>query len=120
MPAVFAESLPMADFSPWRFTLPPFVAAITSAISILEGFATLRRPLRGFFAALPCSPFRRCSHHRRFALSISWAAFRLKLFGLRIFLICSTTPHPISAPIGCVGIGLYAWVAWLTIRKRSK
>ena len=119
MPAVFSH-LPMGGLFAVAFYGCLFVAALTSAISILEmgsqhrvgrwGF--LRRTavltvstvlgIIGVFCALSFGPLS------------DW-----KLFGRTLFDLLDYATSNIGMPIGCVGIGLVAaWVAWPTIRKQ--
>ena len=119
MPAVFSH-LPMGGLFAVAFYGCLFVAALTSAISILEmvsqhcvdrwGFTRRTAVLTvstvlgiiGVFCALS------------FGLLSDW-----KLFGRTLFDLLDYATSNIGMPIGCVGIGLVAaWVAWPTIRKQ--
>lgn len=119
MPAVFSH-LPMGEFFAVAFYGCLFVAALTSAISILEmvsqhcvdrwGFSRRFSVLLvstvlgiiGIFCALSFGPLS------------DW-----KLFGRTLFELLDYSTSNIGMPIGCVGIGLVsAWIAWPKIRQQ--
>ena len=117
MPAVFSH-MPLGDFFAVLFFLSLFVAALTSAISILEmasqhfvdrhGFSRRNAVLLvstglgilGILCALSFGPLN-----------------GLKLFGMTLFEGLDYLTSNIGMPLGCLGIALVGcWTAWPTIR----
>ena len=118
MPAVFSH-MPFGAFFAVLFFLSLFVAALTSAISILEmasqhfvdrhGFSRRNAVLLvstglgilGIFCALSFGPLK-----------------DIRLFGMTLFEGLDYLTSNIGMPLGCLGIAVVGcWTAWPTIRE---
>ena len=119
MPAVFSH-LPMGTLFAIAFYACLYVAALTSAISILEMVSQHFVDRWGLSRRTAVISVSTVLGAIGILCALSFGPLAdMKLFGRTIFDLLDYTTSNIGMPIGCIGLGLVAaWVAWPTIEKQ--